>query len=251
MKKTPIGKLLRIRRYPVKSMAGEDTDTSYIHETGLNGDRIYAFYDYNSKRQGLPYLTIREKRQMLLMKARIINETNSEKPYHAEYKPQVEITLDGNGIPVDDERILNHLKTICAPKHQNITLDYRKAGIQDTLPVSLVSIQSLHKLAEELGKETIDPLRFRENFYVDWNNGEAFYEEKLVGKSVQIGNDVILHIVKSNIRCPIIGVDPQTAENDVNFLRTVSRLHDIKFGIYGNVRNCGVVRNDDTIYLIE
>ena len=40
-----IGKLNRLRRYPVKGMAGEDLDASYVTYAGLLGDRVYAFID--------------------------------------------------------------------------------------------------------------------------------------------------------------------------------------------------------------
>ena len=86
---------------------------------------------------------------------------------------------------------------------------------------------------------------------MEWYDNEPFYEEKLVGESIQIGNNVILHIAKSNIRCIIINIDPETAEKDPSVLKTVSKLHDVKFGIYGDVRSCGIVETGNTIFLIE
>ena len=40
-----IGKLSRLRRYPVKGMAGEDLDAARVTYAGLVGDRVYAFVD--------------------------------------------------------------------------------------------------------------------------------------------------------------------------------------------------------------
>ena len=231
-------------------MAGEDLNAVYVHETGINGDRIFAFYDPNSKRHSLPYVTIRENNRMLLMKAKI-NEENPVIPYDSDYKPQVEIILENEKISIDDDRVIKHIAGRLEPTHQNLTLNYRKAGIHDTKPISLVSMQSIAKLAEERGLGSLDPLRFRSNFYIEWENKEAFYEEKLVGNSLQIGNEVVLHISKNNVRCTIINVDPQSAVKDRTVLKTVSGLHDAKFGIYAEVRSLGPVRVNDTIYLIE
>jgi len=231
-------------------MAGEDLNAVYVHETGIKGDRIFAFYDPNSKRHSLPYLTIRENNDMVLMKVKI-KEENPEIPYNSDDKPQVEVIFESEKLSIDDDRLLEHFMGRLGRGSQSLTLDYRRAGIHDTKPISLVSIRSIGKLAEERGLGSLDPLRFRSNFYVEWDDKEAFYEEQLVGKSLQIGKVVVLHISKSNVRCTIINVDPQSAEKDNSVLRTVSELHDVKFGIYGEVRSPGSVRVNDTIYLIE
>ena len=39
------GKVVSIWRYPVKSMLGEELNSSYITERGLVGDRVYALID--------------------------------------------------------------------------------------------------------------------------------------------------------------------------------------------------------------
>jgi uncharacterized protein YcbX len=42
---TTIGKVVSMWRYPVKSMLGEELNSSYITEHGLIGDRVYALID--------------------------------------------------------------------------------------------------------------------------------------------------------------------------------------------------------------
>ena len=42
---TTIGKVVSLWRYPVKSMLGEELNSSYITEHGLIGDRVYALID--------------------------------------------------------------------------------------------------------------------------------------------------------------------------------------------------------------
>ena len=40
-----IGSVVSIWRYPVKSMLGEELNSSYVTERGLVGDRAYALID--------------------------------------------------------------------------------------------------------------------------------------------------------------------------------------------------------------
>ena len=40
-----IGNVVSIWRYPVKSMMGEELNSSYVTERGLIGDRVYAIID--------------------------------------------------------------------------------------------------------------------------------------------------------------------------------------------------------------
>ena len=42
------GMVVSIWRYPVKSMMGEELNSSYLTERGLTGDRTYALIDQNT-----------------------------------------------------------------------------------------------------------------------------------------------------------------------------------------------------------
>ena len=232
-------------------MAGSDIDSIYVHETGINGDRIYALYDFHSSRRSLPYLTIREYSEMLLLQPKFIDEESSDKPYNDGYKPQIEVNVEGKDISLTDPALITFLKSKLEAHNHHLIVDYRRSGIHDTKPISIISMSSVNQLATEMGKSSLDPLRFRGNFYVQWDNDEPFYEEKLVGKSLQLGDEVILHISRNNVRCTNINVDPQSAEKDKEVLKTVSQKHDTKFGVYGEVRTCGKVSIGDRIFILD
>lgn len=250
MTNKPIGILQRIRRFPVKSMGGEDLESVYVHETGLNGDRIYAFYDNNSIRSNLPYLTGREKKSMLLMQPEIADEPNRNTPYPEGYRPSVFVTIPGHTTKyeVSDRRVTDHIRTLIPDRKIDITLDYRKAGIFDSKPVSIMGLGTVKKLADETGLE-LDPRRFRENFYIDWENDQPFFEDSLVGKSLRIGVELLLHVVKENKRCMMICIDPNTAEYDKRVLGSLAKRHETNAGVYAMVRQPGVVRKGDPVIL--
>ena len=56
-----VGKVASIHRYPVKSMAGEVVERSWLTESGLHGDRLYAF-ESSGAPAGMLRLTGRERR---------------------------------------------------------------------------------------------------------------------------------------------------------------------------------------------
>src|ERR1700756_892372 len=61
---TVVGRVVALRRYPVKSMAGEELDDAEVSWHGLAGDRRWAFIRDGQVRSGFPWLTIRERPEM-------------------------------------------------------------------------------------------------------------------------------------------------------------------------------------------
>ncbi len=246
-----IGRLERIRRYPVKSMAGEDISAIYVHETGVNGDRVFAFYDHESRRKGLPYFTGREKRELLLFQPRIIGEPDCTNVYPENYRPEIDITLpSGQGTyAVQDAAVMEYIKKSSASRDVSLTLDYRRAGIQDGKPISLIGLSTLEQIARESGVANLDPRQFRENFYVAWNTPEPFFEDGLVGRCLGIGDKLLLHVVKKNERCPMICINADSGEYDKRVLSAVVKQHEVCAGVYATVRVPGVVRNGDPVML--
>ncbi len=47
-KKSTVGKVVSLLRYPVKSMLGEELNSSYVTDRGLFGDRVYALIDHQT-----------------------------------------------------------------------------------------------------------------------------------------------------------------------------------------------------------
>ena len=56
-----VGKVLRLWRFPVKSMAGESLTEADLTWSGLAGDRKWAFVRPGQQRNGFPWLTIRQQ----------------------------------------------------------------------------------------------------------------------------------------------------------------------------------------------
>jgi hypothetical protein len=102
-------------------------------------------------------------------------------------------------------------------------------------------------LSEEAGLN-LDPLRFRANFYVQWNTDEPFFEDSLVGRELRIGETATIRVVKRDERCVMITLDPETAEAAPVVLEKVAREHEGCAGVYGAVLREGIVRTNDPVY---
>lgn len=244
-----LGRLEILRRYPVKSMAGEDLTEVYVAFTGVTGDRVFAFVDDEKAKGGdnFPWHSAREQSDMLLFKPRWKETPNIADKYPTAGAFAVEVTTPaGKTLKIDDPALLRELK----PKGGGATLRFSEKGMQDSRPLSLFSLDTLDDLAAEAGVK-IDHRQFRANFYVRWVSGKPYFEDELVGKKLKIGDTLEAFVVKKDPRCVIINLDPETAEPRVQVLKTVARKHAGCVGVYLATLREGVVKQGDAITLMD
>lgn len=238
-----IGEIRFIRRYPVKSMMGEDLKEAMIESSGLVGDRVYAFIDDRNDDKKFPWMTARQAHEFLLYKPRFVS--------HASEISESEVVVtcpDGKEYSVTDGNFENHLEK----KHgYEMSLKHDKNGCFDARPISLFSLQTAKKLEEETKLEHLSHLRFRANLYASWDNGEPFYEDKLLDKSLQIGEILQIRIVKKDSRCIIPTLDPRTSISSPVVLETIKKSHGGYAGVYAEVERPGLAKVGDEIRLLE
>lgn len=110
--------------------------------------------------------------------------------------------------------------------------------------VSLINLASLREL-EHRWNESLDPLRFRANVYID--GAEPFSELDWVGRQIKLG-DVTMEVMKRNGRCAATNVNPETGVRDRNIpgkLRSTFGHKDL--GVYLSVSQQGELREGDTV----
>ena len=241
----PIGIIERVRRYPVKSMAGEDVDRALVAYTGLMGDRIYAFVDPQAKHD-FPWLTARELRSLVTWRPRFVDAPQPSDLYPPRDRLQVEVTTpDGITLPIDDPQVL---ETIRQTSQRPVSLRHSEKGMHDARPVSLISLDTIDAIAHEISAP-VDPLRFRANLYVRWHDRQPFVEDTLVNRTLVIGEQVQLMVSKRDGRCAIVNVDPETAETNPRILKTIAKHHESHLGVYCVVLREGVIQPGDAICL--
>ena len=258
-----IGIVESVWRYPVKSMRGEELDEIYAGYGGVYGDRLFAFHSAASS-PGFPYLTGRDKRQMLLYRprfrdpdkaARPVNQTAAEgsnaKPLSAnpaQLMVDVE-TPDGKTVAIDDPALVELLRKDIDQKHE-LTLLRSDSAITDCRPVSLFALQTAQKLGEETGVD-VDKRRFRANIYLNLSSGQGFDDNTIVGRTVRIGPKVVVSVLERDARCMMITLDPDTAEKTPAILKQVAQAHEGTAGVYGAVLVPGTVRKGDSVELLD
>jgi uncharacterized protein YcbX len=256
-----IGKMESVWRYPVKSMRGELLDEAFFGFAGVYGDRLFAFHDTKAP-AGFPWLTAREQAAMLQHQPRFRDPAHAALPINLAdadallpgitpvYGNAGDLALDvetpaGERLAVDDARLAQRL----APEGHRLTLVRSERALTDCRPVSLISRQTVARLGEEIGT-TLDPRRFRGNLYIDLAGQEGFAEDGFVGRTLQIGARVRIAVLERDARCRMIGLDPDTGEENKAVLKQVGQAHGGRAGVYAAVLNEGIVRPGDAVTLV-
>jgi uncharacterized protein len=258
---TTIGKVESLWRYPVKSMRGEELNEVFVSFAGVYGDRLFAFKS-TARPKGFPYLTGREQKKMLLYRPRFRHPDKAAKPPNLAEAEDIgpglnpisadptDLAVDvetpsGEVLPVDDPVLIRKLgEGLGEP--DALTLLRSERAMTDCRPVSLFSIQTAHRLGEELGAD-LDKRRFRANIFMDLASTPGFAEDRFVGRTLRIGSKAVISILERDPRCAMITIDPDTAERNTAILSKVTKDHDGKAGVYGAVLAEGVVRVGDDI----
>jgi MOSC domain-containing protein len=240
-----IGTLVRLRRYPVKSMAGEDLEAARVTHAGLVGDRVYAFVDKQGP-ANFPWMTSRKGRDMVLFRPRFLAPAPPEDGiFSVDYATEV-TAPEGQKARVDDPEFTRFLEQRYG---RALELRHSERSMTDAYPVSVLGMATVGALEKET-EMSLSPLRFRANFYVQWESDEPFFEDQFVGRELQIGESVAIHIVKKDGRCVMITLDPKTAAPSPVVLEKVARGHAGCMGVYGAVLREGIVRANDPVYAV-
>ena len=240
----PLGTLAGLRRYPVKSMAGEDLKETRVTFAGLVGDRVYAFVD-NQNRSNFPWMTGRQGPPMILFRPRFLATPPIEEEHPSAEQFALEVTSpEGETFRMGDAGFTSYLEKRFG---RSLRLRFSERSMTDACPVSLLGLSTVRALGEETGI-SLDPRRFRANFYVRWASDAPYFEDELNGREVRIGEQVAVRVVEKDPRCKMITLDPETAEAAPQVLETVARKHNGCTGVYGAVLREGVVRVNDPVY---
>ena len=263
-------------RYPVKSMAGEELSSAQVTYRGLLGDRAYALVDKASNRVA----TVRTWGASLLN----YHATFLTEPSPDAAPPPVRITSP-DGIEVDDaDRRLsaifgrNLAVMASAPeglrievpagtlggKHEKTTEVPVAGGAPagtffDYGSVHLIATSTLDHLQKLYLSGRFDTRRFRPNFVIEME-GEPFVENAWAGRTLALGDQVVL---KGSIPCPrcVNTILPQgDLPHDAGILRTLAQHNRLDMGdfgklpcagVYAEVVQTGTVSRGDSLRLMD
>jgi uncharacterized protein len=240
-----IGCIREIVRYPVKSMAGTAVESAFLGWHGLAGDRRFAFRRLGAE-GGMPWLTASRLPDLVLYRPvyrpEALDETTGEPlPTHVRTPAGACVELRGPELAAE----------IAARFGSGVELMQLGHGIFDEGAVSVISLATIAGIGREAGLD-LDRRRFRANVVVETEGREPFLEDVWVGRTMVFGDDdprPAVSVTLRDLRCMMLNIDPETAEQDPRVMKTVVRLNGNHAGVYGTVVRSGTIRVGDRVSL--
>ena len=231
----PVGRVVGLWRYPVKSMAAEALAEVDVSWHGLAGDRRWAFIRHGVPHSGFPWLTIRERDAMSHYQPSFGDPTQPDK------SRTIVRTPSGGIFDVTDPALAAELWP------QGAQVMKQDRGVFDTFPLSLITTQTIARLSETIGTH-LDVQRFRPNILVEPFERAPFLEDGWLGAVLRIGG-MRMRVDKRDGRCVVITIDPATGERNPAILRTVARERQGCLGVYGSTVEPGRVDVNDAVMI--
>lgn len=228
-----VGRVAGLWRYPVKSMAAEALAAVDVSWHGVAGDRRWAFVRDGVAKSGFPWLTIRERNDMHHYRPSFVEPERPDK------SPTVVRTPSGAVLEVTDPALAAELRP------EGVRVIKQDRGIFDTLPLSLITTQTIARLGEMVDAR-LDVARFRPNLLVEVDDDVPFAEDGWLGCVLRIGG-MRMRVDKRDARCVVITIDPATTERNPAILRTVAREREGCLGVYGSIVEPGRVAVHDPV----
>ena len=267
------GRIVSIWRYPVKSMLGEELNSSYVTERGLIGDRVYALVDQET---GKVASAKNPKKWGTLFD---FHATFIDPLRDVENIPPIRITFpDGTQIFSDQGHIEDTLSKILGREVSLMKANLDKPSYEEYWP-DIEGLAQREKVTDEpmppktffdiavihiLTSSTIDHLRelypegrfevrrFRPNIVVESTSGENDFIENLwVGKKMVIGEETILKITGPCTRCVMTTLPQADLPRDLGILHTVAKYNQVHAGVYASVHRGGRIHRGDRVRLEE
>ncbi len=266
------GEVISLRRYPVKSMRGEELTAARVGAQGILGDRHFAFRDLETgkivsakypakwgKIFDLPVSWVRSPEesndpvvrfQLPGGEWRRSDDPQAAEPFGALFGRKVALLSSA----LDTVSLEEYWPDIEGLAHREATTDEKMpAGtFFDAAPVHIVTTATLRKLRELYPEGLFEARRFRPNFVVALPEGErGFVENGWVGKKLRIGDSVRLEITMGCGRCVMTTLPQGDLPKDPGILRTAARHNRAEVGVYAKVLAEGWVWRGAPVQLEE
>lgn len=265
------GWVASIRRYPVKSMLGEELDAAPVTTGGLLGDRGFALVDVDTGKVASAK-NPKKWGQLLQFQSSLPGTADSGEP-----APRVRIvfpdgTTTGSERPDVDSRLSAALgarvrlvrPTVGVSRYEEYWPDVEGLERRDSLtdetlpprsffdaaPVHLLTTATLARLGELHPDGRFDPSRFRPNILVaSVPHAEGFVESDWVDRTLHIGDGTRLGVRGPCGRCVMTTLPQGDLAPDLGILRTAAQHNRGKVGAYASVEHEGTIRVGDPVWV--
>jgi len=239
----PIGRVHELVRYPVKSMAGTAIESAHLGWHGLAGDRRFGLRRVGDN-SGFPWLTASRLPELLLYHPSGLDESTGEPlPTHVRTPSGADVELRSPALQEELAQRFGSALELMAIKH----------GIFDDATVSVIALATTGGVARAAEMDD-DRRRWRANVVLDTEDLTPFLEDGWVGGTLVFGDhdqSPAVSITARDIRCMMINLDPDTAQQDARVLKAVVRLNANNAGVYGTVVRTGTIHVGQMVNLVR
>ena len=256
MQRTP-ATIKKIFRYPVKGLSAEALERADLAagQTGP-GDRLYAIENGPSGFDPAAPAYFPKQRFLMLMRNERLARLDSrfDDATHA-----LEVRESGGAVRGDlrtaegrqaieaffaafcADELRGPPKVLHAPGHSFSDVSRKVVSI-----INLASVATIERLVGA----PVDPLRFRANIYAEgW---PPWHEFELVGKTLALGANARVRVVKRIERCAATNVEPGTGIRDLTIPHSLLRAcGHTDCGIYAEVIAGGTIAPGDRIDALD
>ena len=257
-------KVVRVRRYPVKSMLGEDISSAETGYDGIEGDRRMALIATATGKVASAK-TPRLWRDLLTYTAEGDTITFPDGTTAAAGHPDIDARLSAAlGQPVTLTAVVPAGATLDRSRPEQVLRDGLTAitesdivtlpgrGFRDFAPVHLITPSTLAAVANA------EPERYRPNIVVQ-TPGEGFTENDWLGKEVHVGADLVLEVIARTGRCAVPTLQHGVLPRNVAALKIPAERNRLSpsgglpaepcAGVYARVLVPGGIRLGDEVRL--
>jgi uncharacterized protein YcbX len=237
-----VGTVRVLRRYPVKSLLGEEIPAGEVTRRGLAGDRRLALVDQGTGKvasakdprvwRGLLTLTAETADPAVRITApggrsvwstdTGVHDVLSEllgRPVTLTGTPPPGATLDR---AVPEEVLRGDLDARVPVQVSRLGAGSPDGTFFDFAPVHLLTTSALDRIAELSPRKTIEPERYRPNIVIHTSAG-GFVENDWVGRELRIGDELVLRVMLPTPRCAVPTLEHGSAPRDAAALRVPAR----------------------------
>ena len=268
--------VVSIWRYPVKSMLGEELNSSYLTERGLVGDRSYALIDQETGK------VASAKNPRKWGKLFDFHAAFMDTPQVVESIPPVRITFpDGTHIYSDQADDIDHaLSKVLGREVRLMRANLEKPSYEEYWPdieglaqrekvtdeamppqtffdiavIHILTTSTINRLRELYPEGRFEVRRFRPNIVVESASSREkkdFIENLWIGKKLTIGEDIVLKVTGPCTRCVMTTLPQGDLPKDLGILHIAAKYNQVNAGVYASVLHSGggTIRRGDLIRL--